>query len=116
MQRDPSQGPHIALKFRDPSADKRDVEVGQLDNAGTHLYLTLYWAQELAAQNDDADLKAKFAPVAQELEAKLDAILGELNEFKGKAIDLGGYYHADLAKVKAAMRPSATFNGVIDGM
>jgi len=88
-------------------------EVGQLDNAGTHLYLALYWAQELAAQDDDADLKAKFAPVAQELEAKQDAILEELNASKGKAIDLGGYYHADQAKVAAAMRPSSTFNAII---
>jgi isocitrate dehydrogenase len=88
-------------------------EVGQLDNAGTHLYLTLYWAQELAAQDDDADLKAKFTPVAQELEAKQDAIIGELNASKGKAMDLGGYYHADPEKVKAAMRPSATFNNIL---
>ena len=88
-------------------------ELGQLDNAGTHLYLTLYWAQALAAQEDDADLKAKFTPVAQELEAKQDAIIGELNASKGKAIDLGGYYHSDPAKVTAAMRPSATFNNIL---
>jgi len=88
-------------------------ELGQLDNAGTHIFLTLYWAQELAAQNDDPALKDKFTPVAQELEAKLDTILEELNAGKGKAIDIGGYYHADPGKVGAAMRPSATFNGIL---
>ena len=91
-------------------------ELGQLDNAGTHVYLTLYWAQELAAQNDDQGLKKKFAPVAQELEAKLDVILKELNTSKGKPIDLGGYYHQDPEKVKAAMRPSATFNKILDSL
>ncbi|MCH8157223.1 MAG: NADP-dependent isocitrate dehydrogenase [Nitrospinae bacterium] len=88
-------------------------ELGQLDNAGTHVYLALYWAQELAAQNDDPALKEHFAPIAQELETKLDVILEELNALKGKPADLGGYYHPDPEKVKAAMRPSATFNSII---
>jgi isocitrate dehydrogenase len=88
-------------------------EVGQLDNAGTHIFLTLYWAQELAAQNDNPALKDKFTPVAKELEAKLDAIFEELNVGKGKAMDLGGYFHADPDKVGAAMRPSTTFNSII---
>lgn len=91
-------------------------ELGQLDNAGTHIYLTLYWAQELAAQNDDQELKEKFTPVAKELEEKLDVILEELNASKGKPIDLGGYYHQDPEKVKAAMRPSATFNKILDSV
>jgi len=90
--------------------------VGDLDNAGTHLYETLYWAQELAAQNDDQELKDKFTSVAKELESKLDTILKELNASKGKAIDLGGYYRTDPAKVAAAMRPSATFNGILDSL
>ena len=90
--------------------------LGQLDNAGTHVYETLYWAQELAAQNDDHALKDTFIPVAKELEAKLDVILQELNASKGKAIDLGGYYRPDQAKVKAAMRPSATFNAILDSV
>ncbi len=90
--------------------------VGDLDNAGTHLYETLYWAQELAAQNDDQGLKDKFTPIAKELESKLDTILKELNASKGKAIDLGGYYRTDSAKVAAAMRPSATFNAILDSL
>jgi len=90
--------------------------LGQLDNAGTHVYETLYWAQELAAQNSDSALKDKFAPVAKELEAKLDVILEELKAPKGKAMDLGGYFRPDAVKVKAAMRPSATFNAILDGL
>jgi isocitrate dehydrogenase len=89
-------------------------EVGQLDNAGTHVYLTCYWAQELAKQNDDPALKDHFTPVAKELEGKLDAILKELDASKGKPVDLGGYYRPDLAKVRAAMRPSSTFNKILD--
>jgi len=91
-------------------------EVGQLDNAGTHVYETLYWVQELAAQNDDADLKAKFTPVARELESKLDTILKELDANKGKSVDIGGYFHPDPAKVAAGMRPSATFNAILDSL
>ena len=91
-------------------------ELGQLDNTGTHIYETLYWAQELAAQNDDPALKERFTPVAKDLEEKLDVILKELNAFKGKPVDLGGYYHQDPEKVKAAMRPSATFNAILDGL
>jgi isocitrate dehydrogenase len=91
-------------------------EVGQLDNAGTHVYLTLYWAQELAAQNDDSDIKSKFTPVAKELEEKLDTIFEEMNATKGKPKDLGGYYHPDPAKVASAMRSSATFNKIMDSL
>jgi isocitrate dehydrogenase len=87
-----------------------------LDNAGTHVYETLYWAQELAKQDGDADLKAKFAPVAQQLEAKLDTIIDELNASKGQAKDIGGYFKPDPAKVAAAMRPSATFNAILDSL
>ncbi len=91
-------------------------EVGQLDNAGTHVYETLYWAQELSKQDDDPDLKAKFAPVAQELEAKLNTIIDELNASKGQPRDIGGYYLPDPEKVAAAMRPSATFNKILDSL
>jgi isocitrate dehydrogenase len=91
-------------------------ELGQLDNAGTHVYLALYWAQELAAQSDDQSLKDHFIPVAKDLEAKLDVILEELNISKGKPVDLGGYYHQDPAKVKAAMRPSATLNSILGSL
>jgi isocitrate dehydrogenase len=91
-------------------------KVGELDNAGTHLYLTSYWANELAAQNDDQELKERFAPVAKGLEENLDAILKELNAAKGKPVDIGGYYHPDPEKVKAGMRPSATFNKILDSL
>ena len=90
--------------------------VGELDNAGTHVYEALYWAKELAAQGDDADLKAKFAPVAEQLEAKLDAIIGELKASSGQAMDIGGYYRTDPAKVAKAMRRSATFNSILDSL
>jgi isocitrate dehydrogenase len=89
-------------------------ELGQLDNAGTHVYLTCYWAQELAKQNDDPALKDHFTPVAKALEENLDTILKELDASKGKPVDIGGYYHPDLAKVRAAMRPSTTFNKILD--
>lgn len=87
--------------------------LGELDNAGTHVYEATYWAQELAAQNDDQELKAKFASVAKELEANLDKILDELKAIKGKSVDIGGYYHPDPEKVKAGMRPSATLNKIM---
>ena len=90
--------------------------LGQLDNAGSHVYEALYWAQELAAQNDDQELKQLFAPVAQTLEAKIDEILQELSAAKGKPMELGGYYHPDPAKMQAAMRPSATFNAILDSL
>jgi isocitrate dehydrogenase len=88
--------------------------LGELDNAGSHVYEALYWAQELAAQNDDPALKEKFTPIAKDLEANLDKILEELKAAKGKPIDIGGYYHPDPEKVKAAMRPSATLNKILD--
>jgi len=87
--------------------------LGQLDNSGSHVYEAMYWAQELAAQNDDADLKTKFAPVAKELEANIDKILEELKIVKGKAVDIGGYYHPCPDKVKAGMRPSATLTNIL---
>ncbi len=90
--------------------------LGELDNAGSHVYEALYWAQELAAQNDDADLKAKFGPVAKELEANLDKILEEMKAIKGKAVDIGGYYHPDPAKVAAGMRSSATLNKIVGSL
>ena len=91
-------------------------KVGELDNAGTHVYEALYWAKELAAQDKDADLKAKFAPVAEQLEAKLDTIIGELNATNGQAMDIGGYFRTDPAKVAKAMRRSATFNSILDSL
>ena len=91
-------------------------ELGQLDNAGSHAYEALYWAQELAAQNDDQDLKKQFTSIAKELESKIDAILEEIKAAKGKPQDIGGYYHPDPAKVKVVMRPSATLNGILSSL
>jgi isocitrate dehydrogenase len=91
-------------------------ELGQLDNVGSHVYEALYWAQELAAQNDDQDLKKQFAPIAKELESKIDVILEELKAAKGRPQDIGGYYHPDSAKVKAVMRPSPTFNKILESV
>ncbi len=87
--------------------------LGELDNAGSHVYEALYWAKELAAQNDDPDLKKKFSSIAKELETNLDTILAEIKASKGRPMDIGGYYHPCPDKVKAAMRPSATFNKIL---
>jgi len=90
--------------------------VGDLDNAGTHIYESLYWAKELAAQDNDADLKAKFVPVAEQLEAQIDTIFTEMNASNGQAKDIGGYYRTDPGKVAQAMRRSATFNSILDSL
>ena len=87
--------------------------LGELDNAGSHVYEAMYWAQELAAQNDDPALKEKFTPVAKELEANIEKILEEIKIIKGKPVDIGGYYHPCPDKVKAGMRPSATLNNIL---
>ena len=91
-------------------------KVGELDNRGSHFYLAMYWAQALAEQNDDADLKAKFAPVAKALAENEARIVGELNGVQGKAVDIHGYYHPDMGLLAKAMRPSATFNAALDGL
>ncbi len=88
-------------------------KVGELDNRGSHFYLALYWAQALAAQDDDAALKATFAPLAKALADNEAAIVAELNGAQGKPVDIGGYYHPDMAKVSRAMRPSETFNAAL---
>ncbi|MBC8329378.1 MAG: NADP-dependent isocitrate dehydrogenase [Planctomycetes bacterium] len=90
-------------------------KVNELDNRGSTFYLAMYWAAELAAQTDDAGLAARFAPVAAALVEHEQAILDELLAAQGAPVDLGGYFHPDLALCAAAMRPSATFNGIIDG-
>jgi isocitrate dehydrogenase len=83
---------------------------GELDNRGSHFYLALYWAQALAAQDADRDLKARFAPLAETLAANEAKIVGELNGVQGKPVDIGGCYRPDEALVAAAMRPGQTFN------
>ncbi len=89
-------------------------KVHELDNRGSHFYLALFWAQELAAQTDDADLAAQFTPVAAALAADEAVILGELEAAQGNPVDIGGYYFTDPALVSTAMRPSATFNAIIN--
>ena len=89
-------------------------KTGELDNRGSQFYLALYWAQELAAQTEDAELQAHFKPIAAALTSKEKTIVGELSDVQGKPVDIGGYYKPDTDKTNAAMRPSATFNAVID--
>jgi isocitrate dehydrogenase len=87
--------------------------VGGIDNRGSHFYLALYWAQALAAQDGDADLKAEFTPIAEALEANETKIVSELNAVQGKPVDIGGYYQPDEALAFQAMRPSDAFNAII---
>jgi len=86
---------------------------GELDNRGSQFYLTLYWAQALAAQVDDRDLAARFAPLAERLAAEETTIVAELNAVQGQPVDIGGYYVPDPVRVAAAMRPSPTFNAAL---
>jgi isocitrate dehydrogenase len=88
-------------------------KVGELDNRGSHFYLALYWAQALAAQTKDAELQAKFKPLAEALAKNEAKINGELIAAQGKPVDTGGYYLPDPAKTSAAMRPSATLNAAL---
>ena len=91
-------------------------KVGQIDNRGSHFYLALYWAQELAKQSDDAELAAAFAGTAQALTDGEATIAQELIDAQGHPVDIGGYYRPDAAKVASVMRPSGTFNQVIDAL
>ncbi len=125
---------HLAQTFKNPKAqvladtlDQANAKildnnrsparkVGELDNRGSHFYLALYWAQALAAQDKDAELKARFAPLAKALtenEAKINA---ELIAAQGKPVDMSGYYHPDFDKTSKAMRPSATFNAALEAI
>jgi isocitrate dehydrogenase len=89
-------------------------KVNELDNRGSHFYLAMYWAQELASQDVDQDLKNEFAPLAKAMETQEQTIIDELNNAQGSPMDIGGYYHVNSKKTTAAMRPSATFNTIID--
>ena len=91
-------------------------KVGELDNRGSHFYLALYWAQELARQTEDTELAKAFAPLAEALAADEDVIVGELNAVQGRPVDIGGYYRPDADKTAAAMRPSATLNQALAGL
>jgi isocitrate dehydrogenase len=122
---------HLATVFNNPKAqvlaDTLDAatsrflaenksptrKLGGLDNRGSHFYLALYWADALAAQDQDADLKARFAPLAKALAENEDKIVAELAAVQGAPADIGGYYRPDEKRVAAAMRPSATFNAAL---
>jgi len=122
---------HLAQRYDDPRArvlaetlDAANAQfldhdrspsrkVGGLDNRGSHFYLALYWAQALAAQDDEPVLKARFAPLAAALAANEATIVAELAAVQGKPVDIHGYYHPDRALLVQAMRPSATFNAAL---
>ncbi|WP_338748379.1 NADP-dependent isocitrate dehydrogenase [Janibacter alittae] len=125
---------HLAQNFDNPKAqvlaDTLDTAIatfleenksparklGQIDNRGSHFYLALYWAQALAAQDVDPELKERFTSVAERLAADEETIVGELIGAQGSPVDLDGYYKPDAEKASAAMRPSATFNAVLDSV
>ena len=90
--------------------------VNELDNRGSHFYLACYWAKELANQNADAELKAKFSPIAESLMSKEAKIVEELNTVQGVAMDIEGYYYPNQSKATESMRPSATLNAIIDAI
>jgi isocitrate dehydrogenase len=89
---------------------------GELDNRGSHFYLALYWAQELADQDEDAELAERFAALAERLGESEDRIVEELSSVQGSSVDIGGYYRPDGEKATAAMRPSATLNEAIESL
>jgi len=89
-------------------------KAGELDNRGSHFYLAMYWAEALAKQTKDAELKVLFTPIAEEMLANESAIVNELNSIQGKAIDIKGYFHPSEELTSKAMRPSATLNSILD--
>jgi isocitrate dehydrogenase len=89
------------------------TKTGQLDNRGSQFYLSMYWAQELAAQTDDAQLQAKFAPLAKDFADNETAVVEELRAVQGQPVDIGGYYLPDVQKMVSVMRPSATLNAIL---
>jgi isocitrate dehydrogenase len=91
-------------------------KTGELDNRGSHFYLALYWAQELASQDDDSELAERFRSLAESLTDDEETIVAELNAAQGSPVDIGGYYHPDPDLMAAAMRPSETFNDALEGL
>jgi isocitrate dehydrogenase len=91
-------------------------KVGQIDNRGSHFYLAMYWAEALAAQNQDPELRLRFAKVARQFADNEAKINGELIAAQGRPVDMGGYYHPDAARTAKAMRPSPTLNGIVDSI
>ena len=107
---DEAIGQHLEHN-REPSR-----RVKELDTRGSHFYLALYWAEALAKQTKDAELQARFTPVAQEMAANEEKIVQELNDAQGQPVDIGGYYHPSEEMTAKAMRPSATLNAIIDAL
>jgi len=95
----------VLMEGRSPSR-----RVHELDNRGSHFYLALYWAQELASQSDDAELAQRFGALAQRLADDEQTIVSELDAVQGSPVDVGGYYRPDPERAAAVMRPSATFS------
>lgn len=91
-------------------------KVNELDTRGSHFYLALYWAQALAEQDKDTDIQVRFAEVAKDLIENEEKIIDEMNSAQGQSVDIGGYYRPDTEKTEQAMRPSATFNAIIDAL
>ena len=91
-------------------------KLGGIDNRGSHFYLALYWAQELAQQTDDAELATSFGEFAERLAAEEETIVGELNGVQGEPADIGGYYRPDPEKAAQVMRPSATLNQALSSL
>jgi len=91
-------------------------QLGSIDNRGSHFYLSMYWAEALAKQTDDAELAEKFKKVYDAMKSNETVINEELINVQGKAQDIGGYYHPNAEKTYAAMRPSQTLNGIIDSL
>ena len=89
---------------------------GEIDNRGSHFYLTLYWAQALAEQSQEPSLQARFQAFAQSLKEQENQIMAELNGVQGQPVDMGGYYLPDETKLEAAMRPSASFNDLLQSL
>ena len=101
----------VLLENKGPSR-----KAGEIDNRGSHFYLALFWAQALAAQDDDADLKAEFSPIAESLAAVENDIIAALNDIQGEPVDIGGYYQPDEEKTCTAMRPNDTLNAIVAGI
>jgi isocitrate dehydrogenase len=91
-------------------------KLGTIDNRGSHFYLALYWAQELASQTDDSDLAEAFSGIADQLSENEDAIAEELLAVQGSPTDIGGYYRPDADKASEVMRPSKTFNEILEAL
>ena len=101
----------LLLKEKSPSR-----KVGEIDNRGSHFYLALYWAEFLSKQDDNKELKNEFTQVYEDLNKNEESIMNEINSFQGIKVDLGGYYNTEVEKTKKIMRPSATFNEIIDNI